>query len=192
MFTFPPRQLDQYAGHTSFEGVFTPAECQKIQAAFNFKEAQAASVIVETGARSMNTSIRKSSVNWLTADPGNKWIFDRLADVAIPCNEIRWKLQLSGFHEPIQFGHYQQGGFYNWHQDHGNGEYSKRKLSVVVQLSDPADYAGGHLEFFDGDRAINSQGSVIVFPSYQAHRVTPVMSGVRFSFAAWISGDAYR
>lgn len=192
MFTFQPTQLDQYAPYATFDGVFTVLECQKIQAAFSFKDAKMASVVGNEGRPTLDESVRRSSVNWLGHDPGNKWIYDRISDVALGCNAVRWRFQLSGFHEPIQFGHYMQGGFYNWHQDHGNGEFSKRKLSVVVQLSDPDDYSGGHLEFYSGERAISAQGSMIIFPSYQVHRVTPIMSGGRYSFAAWISGDSYR
>ena len=33
------------------------------------------------------------------------------------------------------------------------------------------------------------QGSVIVFPSYIFHRVTPMIKGVRKSLVVWVVGD---
>ncbi len=186
MIILPQKTLDQYDIWAFYEHVFTPEECEKLRSSFNFKEAEQAAV--QGG---VNNSIRSSLVNWIKPSE-MQWVFDKIARVAISCNDARWKFQLTGFLEGIQFGHYGQGGFYNWHQDNGNQEYSKRKLSMVVQLSDPSEYAGGELEFIIGGKAHKGLGSVIIFPSYQIHRVTPVMSGSRFSMAAWISGDSYK
>jgi PKHD-type hydroxylase len=36
------------------------------------------------------------------------------------------------------------------------------------------------------------QGSVICFPSFLAHRVSPVTRGLRRSLVAWAYGPAYR
>jgi PKHD-type hydroxylase len=75
-----------------------------------------------------------------------------------------------------------------------------RKLSTVVQLSDPADYVGGDLEFlevatdYDGDQRAEylsecrRRGTVVVFCAFEYHRVTPIVSGVRRSLVAWVSG----
>src|SRR6056300_848595 len=60
-----------------------------------------------------------------------------------------------------------------------------RKLSVTVNLNEPGDYEGGLLNFdygphsTDGERykectEIKPQGSIIVFPSFLHHQVTPV------------------
>ena len=44
-----------------------------------------------------------------------------------------------------------------------------------MQLDDPPTYEGGDLEFWAGSvrQAARNRGSVIVFPSYLLHRVTP-------------------
>ena len=41
-----------------------------------------------------------------------------------------------------------RGIFYTWHQDGLDGPVAHRKLSVVVQLSEPGDYVGAALELF--------------------------------------------
>jgi len=106
--------------------------------------------------------------------------------------------QLTGFMEGAQIAWYEAGGaggdgHYDWHVDIGPGPYSLRKLSMSVQLSDPADYDGGELEFMaSAESGIRTRGSLIVFPSFLQHRVTPVTRGIRASMVSWIAGPPYR
>jgi PKHD-type hydroxylase len=63
-------------------------------------------------------------------------------------------------------------------------------------LSDPSDYEGGRFEFDNTlpqlpDEAFK-KGSVIVFPSFHKHRVTPVTSGIRHSLVTWVEGPHWR
>jgi PKHD-type hydroxylase len=72
---------------------------------------------------------------------------------------------------------------------------SNRKLSCVVQLSDPSDYEGGELQMNSGAQIISvprEKGLVTFFSSFVLHRVTPVTKGVRKSLVAWISGPNLR
>lgn len=70
----------------------------------------------------------------------------------------------------------------------------QRKLTVVVQLSDPvANYDGGDLRLYGVDpepdaAAMRALGTAIVFPSSAYHQLMPVTDGVRFSLAGWIEG----
>jgi len=100
--------------------------------------------------------------------------------------------------ETLQFGKYEVGGKYDWHQDTSNvnNEEKHRKLSTTVQLSNPDDYVGGDFQFFSGtheleDLKIRKQGSVIVFDSRDWHRLTPVTKGVRYSLVLWSSGRRF-
>ena len=101
----------------------------------------------------------------------------------------------------VQFGEYkgEDEGFYDWHKDvyFVTDKLLDRKLSIVIQLSDKSEYSGGKLEFeIDGEiisfDAFENKGSVIVFPSFIRHRVTPVTKGVRHSLVAWIKGPNFR
>jgi len=75
---------------------------------------------------------------------------------------------------------------------------SKRKVSMVVQLSDPSEYEGGELQYFKGGNPENSEsimkmkGLTVVFPSYMMHRVTPITKGVRKSLVLWLGGEHYK
>ena len=78
-----------------------------------------------------------------------------------------------------------------------------RKLSVTINLNEPGEYEGGLLNFdygphsTDGERykectEIKPQGSIIVFPSFLHHQVTPVTKGTRYSLVLWITGRPFR
>lgn len=123
--------------------------------------------------------------------------------------------------ESIQFTKYTEGQFYSWHNDAGLATHYKpvsvgnrgngqeiaqdfinenceliRKLSVVVQLSDPDDYEGGNLQILD--EANNSyivprkRGTVIVFDSRAQHRVLKVTKGTRRSLVSWVVGPRWK
>lgn len=111
-----------------------------------------------------------------------------------------------------------KGDFYTWHTDHGpemidnNGKI--RKLSFTLQLSDPDEYEGGLFQWIEpcvafdrmtlGQKTINiedsirtipfslkEKGSILFFPSFTHHQVTPVTRGVRKSLVGWCIGDPY-
>jgi PKHD-type hydroxylase len=101
----------------------------------------------------------------------------------------------------IQFTTYKgsENGKYDWHCDTfwGNPRTYDRKISVVIQLSDPSDYEGGMFEFDHQweqplKEDLMKKGTVIAFPSFIQHRVTPVTEGIRKSLVAWIEGPKFR
>lgn len=183
------------------KGVFTPAECEAIKNYYNIGNEQISATISDSTIKSGNslfvvpTGIRKSKQVWLPWSPEVDWIFQRLTEVATQINYVKYGFQLSGFVENLQITKYESGGHYKWHQDTGPGPLSLRKLSISAQLSAPADYEGGEFEVFEDPTHIQGTkdlGDVLVFPSYQVHRVKPVTKGTRFSLVAWIGGEPYR
>lgn len=78
-----------------------------------------------------------------------------------------------------------------------------RKISMTINLCDETDYEGGDLKFDFGlhktkkDRfhvceEIRPRGSIIVFPSFVQHCVTPVTKGTRYSLVMWTLGDPWK
>jgi PKHD-type hydroxylase len=110
-------------------------------------------------------------------------------------NEI-FKFNLSEIYSDIQYTEYDESykGHYDWHIDMGPNENSRRKLSIVIQLSDPCEYEGGELQIFEGYQPLvcdKTKGTIIVFPSYLLHRVTPVTKGTRRSLVLWVTGPPF-
>ena len=56
--------------------------------------------------------LRKSEVTWIN----NESVDNILLEACDYCNNGNWGLDIQGV-EPVQFGIYPEGGFYNWHVD---------------------------------------------------------------------------
>jgi PKHD-type hydroxylase len=181
------RENDYLPSVTLVERFFTPQECQNIlQLSAGLKE-------INGGVREERamSNERNSKVRFMEPSPQSQWVYQKL-EAALEQINRNYRFHLLGFYEGIQISSYSDGGFYDWHMDIGNGSHSTRKLSMSVQLSDSDDYVGGNLEFAAIDQtAPRSIGSLIVFPSYMAHRVTPVTEGTRRSLVSWIHGHAF-
>lgn len=188
--SFPIKNNAHYAQWSFMKKAFTFDECNKVLEIFkNPIEAQ----VGNAKTPNRNHEARKSEIVWLSYNQETAWIFQLLMSHAIGCNQAYYNFDLAGFGEVLQIARYTEGGHYKWHQDIGVDELSKRKLSIVVQLSDFNEYEGGELEFLDcPEKAPKGKGDIIIFPSFNAHRVTPVISGVRYSLVAWISGNPFR
>ena len=144
----------------------------------------------------VNRKVRISTNSWV---PLNHWIHGLVWSYVDNANKRNFEYDLQGFdHERIQYTHYNKGDFYNWHQDDSSTSdvpYN-RKLSVVVQLSDPEDYEGGNLELlgaFDQKYiAPRTKGTIIIFDSRTRHRVTKIRSGYRRSLVGWGVGPKWK
>lgn len=66
---------------------------------------------------------------------------------------------------------------------------------MTIQLSDTDAYEGGDLQFMINNKIENTpreKGTIIIFPSFIMHRVTPITKGTRHSIVGWVSGPPYR
>ena len=94
------------------------------------------------------------------------------------------------------------GGIPRGYTDNADMIGKVRKLSITVNLNKPGEYDGGNLKFDFGPHAagkrfheveeIRPQGSIIVFPSYVYHQVTPVTRGTRYSLVLWSLGQPFK
>jgi len=145
-----------------------------------------------------NEGIRRAELAWLDEREGAAWVGDRLAAIVAQANREAFGFDIDDLAESPQAARYGAGprGHFHWHSDIGrSGVAARRKLTVVVQLSDPAGYDGGLLETWGGaepEAAPRTRGTAIVFPSFLLHRVTPVTRGERWSLTIWAHGPAFR
>ena len=176
-----------------YESVFSPDQCQEIINIGKSYPQEGGQTF--SGAGGEPSSIRSSTIRWIDyRDPRVEWLVSQLGYMVKEANRQLYKLDLYGFTEKLQFTEYEgQGRHYDWHPDIGPN-MSKRKISIVVQLSDEKDYEGGELLINTGQLLVpsKSQGSVILFPSFLMHKVEPLRSGNRYSLVSWISGNTWR
>ena len=121
------------------------------------------------------------------------WIYEKYSNIIVSCNSRTFKYKLNGLAENLYYHTYSGDKLhhFNWHYDVGPSTIAPRKLSCSLQLSSEDEYTGGDLEFMDLNeplRASKSKGLVVIFPSYKAHRVTPITSGVRRALIAFATG----
>ena len=138
---------------------------------------------------------RSSKVRWVE-DPALR---DMLWWFAKEANRFAFGFDVSDSGS-IQFTEYsaEYSGKYDWHHDidwNGNAAFD-RKISVVLQLSDPEYYGGCDFLFDEVESPdaskLRSKGTVICFPSYLRHQVTPITKGTRYSLVAWFEGPRWR
>ena len=156
---------------------------------------------------------RKSDIVWMS----DKWIYNEIHPFIHEANKkAGWNFEWD-WSESCQFTKYGKGQYYGWHTDSFNNPLNTpddlnshgkiRKLSVTISLNNPNEYEGGNLEFdyrnhldweknkeksFETCEQIRPIGSIIVFPSFVWHRVTPVTKGTRYSLVIWNCGKPFR
>lgn len=144
----------------------------------------------------LDTKVRNSKNTWIKKE---HWINGFVWSYVAAANDSNFGYDLTGFDDnKIQYTHYSVGDYYKWHCDDNilNESDTLRKLSIVVQLSDPDDYEGGNLELIglDGKRYVapRTKGTVIAFDSRATHRVTKLRSGYRRSIVGWAVGPRWK
>ena len=147
-------------------------------------------------------STRRSKIKFFNfSDNKHKVLFDIVFDHAVAANRSTFGFDIQKVID-VQYSKYlsSEQGFYNWHEDITwcNQNMYHRKLSFSAQLSDSNDYEGGDLvfdlpeELTPAKDAMRKLGTVIIFPSFLRHMVTPVTKGERHSMVSWIEGLNFR
>ena len=180
-----------------WEGAFNEQQLNWLQQ--QAKNVQQQAMVGGGGVGVNDSSIRRSGLHWLPNNNETQWVFETLGHVVSSLNAQFFGFDLTGFGEQIQLTNYDgsEQGMYGWHVDMGPHTSSPcRKLSIVVQLSDPVDYEGGVLELQPSGKDVvkmrKQRGLVVAFPSWTLHQVTPVTQGNRQSLVAWISGPPFK
>ena len=177
-----------------WEDAFTDEEIEKIKEYAKTLETDVGKTAL--GEEAPPEHIRKTKVSWISNTPEASWLYGRMADVANKLNAQFYNFDLYGFYEDMQFTIYDEtDSHYTWHMDMGDNSKAPRKISMILQLSDPSEYEGGELQILDKaePETINKQkGLITLFPSYTLHRVTPVTKGVRYSLVVWVCGPALK
>lgn len=148
----------------------------------------------------LRESSRRSMVRWINRTPEWSDLYDQITKITKQSNDEWFGLDYTDL-KTIQFTEYDavyQGEF-KLHQDTNwvNIEPIQRKLTFVVQLSDPDAYQGGDLTFqylseYPPATEIRSRGTVIFFPSLFFHQLNPVTSGIRYSLVGWWTGPNWK
>lgn len=139
--------------------------------------------------------VRSSTLRWVHRNwPAAAWAFER-ADALIGHAREHFGVITEPF-EAFQFTEYhaRRRGHYDWHRDDFPDQNIQRdrRLSLCIQLSDPATYGGGRLELRvpnpPSRMLIGPVGAAVCFRSSTQHRVSATVHGTRYSAVAWELG----
>jgi len=141
--------------------------------------------------------VRRSHISWIVINDQTKSLYGKLSQAVKDTNEKFFQFDLTMI-EKLQFTEYchSERGFYDQHMDplYWNNPHN-RKLSFVVQLSDPDEYEGGELKLYYAKEPTviqKEKGLIVFFPSYVLHEVTPVTKGTRRSLVGWVHGPCFK
>ena len=132
-----------------------------------------------------------------------QWVYDLIWPYMEEANkEAEWNFEISSA-EDYQVAKYEVGDHYKTHmdsigthstrylaKDNPNLHNKTRKMSMSLILND--DYEGGDLILFNTRIPKQETGSMIFFPSFLSHEVTPVTKGTRYSLVMWFLGNPWR
>lgn len=132
---------------------------------------------------------RRSESVWLQPEHDRE-LFRLVTALFQKINERSYRFAIHGM-QPIQIIRYLPGSFFSEHFDIGLADAAQRKISLIIQLSDEDDYAGGDFVVCDRVTMPKARGTACAFPSWFSHRVDKVESGTRYSLAAWATGSYF-
>ena len=182
--------LVQYA-YWKWDAVLSKEFCHSALAQIDWATAKDATI---TSNYFVNAEKRRTDVVW--QEPSQPLGCIAKCYMEMANQAAGWEYSLGG-QEDTQLGRYKSvdEGYYDWHMDAGAPQNGiQRKLSCVILLNDPSEFEGGVLKLknMEDQNVLNKQGTIIVFPSFIEHKVTPVTKGVRYTAVTWASGLSFR
>ena len=124
--------------------------------------------------------------------PHYKWLYSIVNELTMAVNAEHYRFDITGVQQ-LQILKYNPLQQFWWHYDTFTG--SDRKMTMVVNLSEPTEYLGGGLQVkadLVNGRFISEQGAGTWFPSYIEHRARAPIWGTRWVLVAWFTGPAWR
>ena len=152
--------------------------------------------IVELWAGQMNSGkvIHQAKAQKLRGDK-NAFPYIPIKEATKLANDQVYKFNIDGIiaEDHPQIIKYGKRDFYDWHTEI-NPAFATRKLTFIINLSHPDEADGGKLEFLNSDsnELFNTQGSIIIFPSFTAYRITPIKKGTKSIVVGHIHGSTFK
>lgn len=211
---------EKTAGHDTFEDFFPPdyhviydmsTDEEKADMEKELQELRASLREQQGGDLSEEEIDYRKVQNSLISPVSYRWIADILEQFAKQVN-FNWGFDLTGIRQMELLDYKDRQDRYDWHTDQelltkGNEKYH-RKITIIVQLSDDDDYEGCDLQLNDAElwnehavqnpiqgellKHSRQRGTIILFPSFIPHRITPLLSGNRKSLVAWVEGPVWK
>ncbi|NEQ35296.1 MAG: 2OG-Fe(II) oxygenase [Okeania sp. SIO3I5] len=177
-------------------GALTAQECKKVISLSKQIKPSKPTVDGE-----MKPEFRQVSAWGVSYSESTRWLWERLINSVQYANNKWWNYEIYGIADHLQLLCYEASenqasiqDHYNKHIDNGEIHYY-RKISISVQLSDPQNYEGSELKLYtqrETDKLPKARGTMVLFPSFILHEVTPIIKGKRWALVCWVCGPQFR
>ena len=184
-----------------FKSRFSKKDCDKILELGLQIEPKESSLGVAGLNENQNTDYRRSKVRFIQSHNTDfQFLFDEIWRMGMVANRDWFNFHITNL-SFLQLAEYDESyqGEYKKHHDvfWVNNDKYHRKLTCVIQLTDPSEYEGGEFEMFDlaeypNKEELKEQGTVIFLPSFIPHMVHPVTKRTRYSLTAWFEGNKWQ
>jgi PKHD-type hydroxylase len=188
---FIPRGKLVYApslhGVANVVSVFTPEECEELIALALMEDGIHEVAVDENES---DKSIR-SVMTYTLSQKKYPGLWERLQTIFEGSNSWRFEWNII---RTVQILRFREGDHLSRSMDWSSNN-PRRKISMVLQLSEPDEYEGGDVVLSAGhmDNVIPTNiGFATLWASYLPNHVTPVTSGERWCIVAWAEGEPYR
>jgi PKHD-type hydroxylase len=150
-----------------------------------------APVLAKDGSRVLSLN-RTCSSCWVPKSNHHQWLYNYVWALAKETNAEHYGFDISDMQQ-LQILRYRPLQWFRWHFDTYDG--SDRKLTLVINLSQPKSYLGGGLQVeadWENSEQSRNQGAASFFPAWIKHRARAPLWGERWSLVAWITGAAWK
>ena len=188
--------MNQVNSYAWYDNVFTDEEIEDICKYGDLEYEKTQAQVGGGGTGEVNQEIRKTTITWIPINDETSWVFRKLTDVIQAANNQWFQFALNQI-ESLQYSVYNEGDFYERHTDHhfqGPGQYC-RKLSFVMQLTDPSEYEGCKTNIITQKEPWHleqKKGVISFFPSYCLHEVEALTKGQRKALVGWVAGPKWK
>jgi PKHD-type hydroxylase len=195
IYAFHINKNTEQFGWRLFPGTFSEEECDQVIEEHSHIPYNKGGVVNnpdENNDSTVDSLVRIVDTKEVSVDSCG-WVYDKLSIIINGANGA-FNFELTGFMESMQLLTYKEGsnGFYGVHYDWGPSYLSTRKLTTIVQLTDPSEYDGCELDLIGMGKAPMGKGDVVVFPSFMPHSVSKLTRGQRSALVVWTNGPCFR
>lgn len=193
---FWPLKLQNFTPYCYYTDFLSPIECDAIKGIGDSLPTEIGKVFKDDNIIREDDNIRKNKLSFLTPPSKNEfaWVYKKCTDMIYHANAEFFNYDLTLI-EPLQYTIYSElNDHYIEHYDAGAGTPMQRKLSFSIQLDPEDSYEGCDLVFNGHEKndEMRKQGTIVFFPSFILHTVTPLLSGTRRSLVGWICGPDFK
>lgn len=144
------------------------------------------------GGASIRPTIRVTKNIIIEEHNDSHYLYKSLEQAFKTINDKSFHYHISSIHD-VSILKYEAGCFYKPHLDIG-GWQSDRKISLIVQLSNPDSYTGCDtiLHCSPATKIDKTFNAGTFFPSYLLHEATQLLTGTRYALVTWATGEPFR